>query len=118
MISHVAFASVFLGAILLLVAPLAAYLPVASMAAILFLVAWGLIDFHHIRGIVKASHSESVILVATFLSTLFLDLEFAIYVGVILSLLLYLNRSSRPLVRALVPDALDPDGHFSDGQGL
>ena len=42
------FASLFLVVILLLVAPLAAYLPNAAMAGILFLVAWGLIDFHHI----------------------------------------------------------------------
>ena len=113
-----AVASLFLAAILLLVAPLAAYLPVAAMAAILFLVAWGLIDFRHIRGIVKASRSETAILAATFLSTLFLDLEFAIYIGVILSLLLYLNRTSRPLVRALVPDRHDPRRRFSDSQGL
>jgi sulfate permease, SulP family len=113
-----AFASLFLAAILLMVAPLAAYLPVAAMAAILFLVAWGLIDFRSIRGIVRASRAETAILVTTFLSTLFLDLEFAIYVGVILSLLMYLNRTSRPLVRALVPDRHDPHRSFSDSQDL
>jgi sulfate permease, SulP family len=113
-----AFASGFLALILLLVAPLAAYLPVAAMAGILFLVAWGLIDFHHIRGIVRASRSEAAVLVATFLSTLFLDLEFAIYIGVILSLALYLNRTSRPLVRALAPDRADPLGDFASGEGL
>src|SRR5512145_712746 len=86
-----AFAALFLTAVLLLVAPLAAYLPVAAMAGVLFLVAWGLIDFRHIRGIIRASRSETVILAATFLSTLLLDLEFAIYVGVILSLALYLR---------------------------
>ncbi|HET7823987.1 MAG TPA: sulfate permease [Anaeromyxobacter sp.] len=107
-----AFASAFLALILLLVAPLAAYLPVAAMAGILFLVAWGLIDFHHIAGIVKASRSETAVLVATLLSTLFLDLEFAIYIGVILSLALYLNRTSRPLVRAVAP-AADVHGAFA-----
>jgi SulP family sulfate permease len=107
------FASVCLAAILILVAPLAAYLPVGAMAGILFLVAWGLIDFHHIGGILKASRSETVILASTFLSTLFLDLEFAIYVGVILSLVLYLSRTSRPLVRSLVPDQADPCGRCS-----
>jgi SulP family sulfate permease len=105
-----AFASLALAIILLAVAPLAAYLPVAAMAGILLLVAWGLIDFPHIRAIVRASRSEAAVLVATFLSTLFLDLEFAIYVGVILSLALYLNRTSRPLVRALPPDADAPGG--------
>jgi len=112
-----AFASVMLAVVLLLVAPLAAYLPVAAMAGILFLVAWGLIDFGHIRGILKASRSETAILAATFLSTLFLDLEFAIYVGVILSLAVYLNRTSRPPVHALVPDQGDPAGSYSVSEG-
>lgn len=112
-----AFASLALAAILLLVAPLAAYLPVAAMAGILFLVAWGLIDFHHIRGILEAGRGETGILAATFLSTLFLDLEFAIYVGVILSLVLYLNRTSRPLVRGLAPDREDPHGRLSADEG-
>jgi sulfate permease, SulP family len=105
-----AFASGFLALVLLLVAPLAAHLPVAAMAGILFLVAWGLIDFHHMRGVVRASRAETAVLVATFLSTLFLDLEFAIYIGVILSLAVYLNRTSRPLVRSLAPDGGEPRG--------
>ena len=111
------FASLFLAAVLLLVAPLAAYLPVAAMAGILFLVAWGLIDFHHIKGIFKASRAEAGILASTFLSTLFLELEFAIYVGVILSLMHYLSRTSRPLVLSLVPDRHDPDGGLAASQG-
>lgn len=97
-------ASLFLAGILLLVAPLAAYLPIAAMASILFLVAWGLIDFKHIKIIIKTSRSETAVLVTTFLSTLFLNLEFAIYVGVILSLVLYLKRTSRPHIVARVPN--------------
>jgi SulP family sulfate permease len=112
-----AFASVMLAVVLLLVAPLAAYLPVAAMAGILFLVAWGLIDFRHIRGILKASRSETAILAATFFSTLFLDLEFAIYVGVILSLAVYLNRTSRPPVHTLVPDRRDTARRHSVSEG-
>jgi SulP family sulfate permease len=112
-----AFASVMLAVILLVVAPLAAFLPVAAMAGILLLVAWGLIDFRQIRSIVKASRSETAILAATFLSTLFLELEFAIYVGVILSLAVYLNRTSQPPVRAIVPDRLDPRRRSSVDEG-
>jgi SulP family sulfate permease len=59
------FATVFLILVLLLVAPLAAYLPNAAMAGILFLVAWGLIDFHHIGHIWHTSKAESAILAAT-----------------------------------------------------
>ena len=101
-------AAVLAGAILiivvLLVAPWASYIPNAAMAAILFLVAWGLIDFHHIKKILKHSHSESSILLTTFFATLFLSLEFAILLGVMLSLVLYLNRTSRPRIYSRVPN--------------
>jgi SulP family sulfate permease len=53
----------------------------------------------------------------TFLSTLFLDLEFAIYAGVVLSLVVYLNRTSRPPVHTLVPDRRDPARRYSVGEG-
>jgi SulP family sulfate permease len=90
--------------LVLLVAPLANYLPNAAMASILFLVAWGLIDFRHIGKVLKTSPTESVIMVTTFLATLFLELEFAILSGVILSLVVYLNRTSHPRILARVPD--------------
>jgi SulP family sulfate permease len=115
-------AAVFAGGLLmglvLLVAPLAVYLPNAAMAGILFLVAAGLIDMHHVRTIIKTSRSESVVLLATFFSTLFLELEFAIFLGVILSLVLYLNRTSRPVIRVRVPDPADPRRKFTTDPSL
>jgi SulP family sulfate permease len=102
--------------ILLAVAPLAAYLPNAAMAGILFLVAWGLIDFHHIATIVRVSRSEAAVLAVTFGATLVMHLEFAILVGIVLSLMLYLNRTSRPTIRSLVPDAADPRRRFVERQ--
>lgn len=110
-------AAVFAGLLLMLtvvlVAPLAAYLPNAAMAGILFLVAWGLIDFHHIGKILQSSRSESIILVTTFLATLFLDLEFAILLGVILSLVIYLNRTAKPRILSRVPDPRLPTRQFN-----
>lgn len=98
------FSALFLVVILIGIAPLMAYLPTASMAAILFLVAWGLIDFGSIRTIMRASRPETAVLGLTFAATLLLELEFAILVGVTLSLVVYLNRTSRPNMRSLVPD--------------
>jgi SulP family sulfate permease len=109
-----AFASAALILILLAVAPLAAYLPIAAMSGILFLVAWGLIDFHHIATIVRASRSEAAVLAVTFAATLVMHLEFAILVGIALSLMLYLNRTSRPSIRSLIPDAVDPERKFRE----
>jgi len=95
------FAAVFLLIILLLVAPLTAYLPVAAMGGIILLVAYNLIDFHHIKTITLNSKSEATILIVTFLSTLFLELEFAIYMGVLLSLVFFLQKTSSPEVPTL-----------------
>jgi len=98
------FGAVFLSIIILFVAPLAAFLPTAVMAAILFLVAWGLIDFQHIKSIMHASKSETALLWVTLFSTLFIELEFAIFVGVFLSIILYLRYASKPMVTCCVPD--------------
>jgi len=111
-------AGLFLVVIVLLVAPYASYLPNAAMAAILFLVAWGIVDVHHIKKILKTSPSESSILITTFLATLFLELDFAIFLGVMLSLVLYLNRTSKPKVLSRVPDARLPNRKFNTDSSL
>ena len=98
------FAALFLVIIVLLIAPLTAYLPIAAMGGIILLVAYNLIDFHHIKKTLSFSVSESAILLTTFFATLFLELEFAIYLGVLLSLILFLAKTSTPNVPVLSVD--------------
>jgi SulP family sulfate permease len=112
------FAGLLLMIIVLLVAPLAAYLPNAAMAGILFMVAWGLIDFHEIGHILKASHRETGIMGVTFFGALFLELELAIFAGVLLSLVLYLMRVSRPRIVTRVPDPNLPKRKFNTNENL
>ncbi|MGD8933333.1 MAG: SulP family inorganic anion transporter [Gammaproteobacteria bacterium] len=100
------FAALFLMIIVLLIAPLTAYLPVAAMGGVILLVAYNLIDFHHIRNILMLSKSESAILIITFLATLFLELEFAIYIGVLLSLVFFLSKTSTPNIPTLSVDTI------------
>ncbi|VAW57992.1 Sulfate permease [hydrothermal vent metagenome] len=104
------FAALFLLLIVLLIAPLTAYLPVAAMGGVILLVAYNLIDFHHIKMILNNSKTESTILVVTFLSTLFLELEFAIYMGVLLSLVFFLKKTSTPEIPTLSIDLDDKTG--------
>ena len=78
-------ASLFLLAILFFVAPLGRYLPLAAVAAILFLVAWNLVDRREIRHLL-ADKFERVTLLATFVATLVIPLEWAILLGVAVSL--------------------------------
>ncbi|MFZ0469902.1 MAG: SulP family inorganic anion transporter, partial [Thiogranum sp.] len=111
-------AGLFLIVIVLLVAPLAAYLPNAAMAGILFLVAWGLIDFHEIGHVLKTSRRETGIMGVTFFGALFLELEFAIFAGVLLSLVLYLMRVSKPRIISRVPDPRLPGRKFNTDPAL
>jgi SulP family sulfate permease len=76
------------------------------------------VDFHHIRKIIQASTSETAVMGATFFSALFIGLEFAIFLGVFLSLLLYLRRTSRPRVRVRAPDPRLPRRKFNTDSAL
>ena len=108
------FAAVMLLLIILLIAPLMAYLPIAAMGGVIMLVAYNLIDFHHIGKILKVSKHESIILLITFFSTLLLELEFAIYMGVLASLVLFLSRTSMPDIISLAPDPESPKNAFTN----
>ena len=108
------FAAVILMAIVLLIAPLTAYLPVAAMGGVILLVAYNLVDFHHIRAIFNTSRPESAIFLVTFFSTLFLELEFAIYIGVLLSLVIFLAKTSKPKITLLAPDLTQKNRAFTD----
>ena len=107
-------AAVALMALVMLIAPLTAYLPIASMGGVILIVAWNLIDFKHIRFVLHVSRSETAILLVTFLSTLFLELEFAIYIGVFLSLVLFLSRTSTPDMVVMAPDPAKKSRQLTD----
>ncbi|MEE9447248.1 MAG: SulP family inorganic anion transporter [Arenicellales bacterium] len=98
------FAAIILMLIVLLIAPLTAYLPVPAMAGVILLVAYNLIDMSQIKHILSSSRNETIILIVTFLATLFLELEFAIYLGVLVSLVIFLWRTSTPEIITLAPD--------------
>lgn len=97
------FAATLLALILLLIPEVTALLPLPAMAGAILLIAWGLIDSHHISQIVKNGPQEASILIITFIATLTLELEFAIYIGVIVSLVLYLRRTSTPTLMKVAP---------------
>lgn len=108
------FAALFLFLILLLVAPYFAYVPIAGMAGVILLVAVRLIDLREIRHILSTSRSETAIAAVTFGSALLIDLEFAIYAGVLLSLGLFLKGSAQPFVGVGAPDPGTPTRMFKN----
>lgn len=109
--ARTAMAAVLSAPILLLIAlaaaPLAAWLPVPSMAAILFIVAWGLIDREAIGQILRHHPRERVVLLVTGLGVL-IDLEKGLFIGIVVSLLFYLYRTSQPQIEMRTLQGLGP----------
>ena len=103
------FSGVLLAAIVLAFAPLVAWLPLPAVAGVLCLAGWSLIDVGRIRATLRVSPPEGGVLLLTLVATLLMRLEVAVLIGVAASLVLYLNRTSRPTMQSLVPDALDPE---------
>ncbi|RPH64697.1 MAG: SulP family inorganic anion transporter [Burkholderiales bacterium] len=106
------FAGLLLAIIVLLFAPLVAWLPLPAVAGVLCLAGWSLIDFERIRATRRMSRAEGGVLLLTLASTLVMRLEVAVLIGVATSLVLYLNRTSRPTMRSLVPDGRVPERPF------
>jgi SulP family sulfate permease len=111
-------ASAFSGGFVLLamivLAPLAAYLPRAALAGVLIVTAYGMIDRAEIMRIWQGARSDAIIMVVTFLGTLFLPLEFAVLAGILLSFALYIMKTSVPRVFTVVPD--EEFKHFVEHQ--
>ena len=97
------FAALIVVVILVMAPGMTAYLPMPAMGGIVLLIAWNLIDFNHLLGLARAHRNEAITLVVTLLATLLAELEFAIYVGVFLSLAFYLRRTSRPRLTVIAP---------------
>lgn len=85
--------SIALILVLLLLAPYAANIPLCSLAAILFVVAYNMSDLSHFFHIVKhAPRDDVMVLLLTFLLTVFTNLVIAVNVGVILAMLFFTRR--------------------------
>ncbi len=89
-------------------APLGAYLPLASLAAILFVVAYGLIDWRHILRIARTSRGDTTVCLITLSAALITHLEYAIFIGVFLNLALYVHNASRLHLAQMVPTPAGP----------
>ncbi|WP_426233439.1 SulP family inorganic anion transporter [Pseudomonas sp. TWP3-2] len=86
-------------------AGLIAHIPIPAMAGSILLIAWGLVDIRGIRALLRVSRAEFLVMALTCLATLLLELQTAIYAGVLASLFFYLKRTSQPRVQ-----------HWRDGE--
>jgi sulfate permease, SulP family len=77
---------------MLVAAPLAAYIPLASLGGVLAVVSWNMAEKEEFATLLRSSWGDAAVLMATFLLTIFVDLSTAIAVGVTLGAFLFLHR--------------------------
>ena len=99
-----AFSGIFVLVAMLVFAPWAAYVPRAALSGVLILTAYSIVDRREIVRIWRGARADAVIMVVTFLGTLFLRLEFAVLIGILSSFAVYIMKTSVPEVTPVVPD--------------
>lgn len=109
--------SLFLLLFMAVAAPLARYIPLATLAALLAVVAWSMAERHAFAILLRVSRGDAVVLLSTFLLVVFTDLTTGILVGFGIGALLFLHRmaqaveveSDRPLIRDDQADGTNGD---------
>lgn len=89
--------ALFIMLFILVAAPLAGYVPLAALSAILMVVAWNMAERHEFIRLVKVSKTDAAVLLATFLLVVFVDLSTGIVVGVVMGCLLFMHRMSQSI---------------------
>lgn len=109
-------AAVFSALFMLLLVSVAAtglaHIPMAAIAGLLLLVAWGLFDLGHWRALWRLHRRDWVIALATAVATVTLRMELAIMLGTLLSLFGFLSRTAKPAMRTMGFDQREPSRKF------
>ncbi|HHB90922.1 MAG TPA: STAS domain-containing protein [Anaerolineae bacterium] len=99
-----AFSGVFVLIGMLLLAPYAAFIPNAALAGVLMVIAYRMVDMPEIKRLLQGGRGDALIMATTLVATLLLPLEFAVLLGIVMSLGRYILRTSAPQVVPVVPD--------------
>lgn len=108
-------------ACMVLLAPLVSFIPMASLAALLLLVAWNMSEVRHALHVLRvAPKSDVIVLLACFVLTVWFDMVTAVGVGVVLAALLFMRRMSEMVsTRAVLDSSAEEDmGAIPKGVGL
>lgn len=97
------FSGIFIMIVLLIAAPYARFIPMASLAGILMIIAYSMVDQSAFAMSFKATSSDRLVLIITMCATLLLELEHAVYIGVVLSIMLFVRKVSHPQVFEVIP---------------
>ena len=84
--------AVFVLGFMLLLAPLAGYVPLPTLAGVLLVVAWNMSEREHFMHTLRAPKGDRAVLLATFATTVLVDLTFAIEVGIVIAAFVFMSR--------------------------
>jgi len=96
--------------ILVVAAPLARFIPLATLAAVLFVVAYNMGEWREIGTILRLSPADIAVWLVTFALTVMADLTVAVEVGIVLAALLYIHRVSQTTTVSTVTDEYIENG--------
>ena len=97
--------------IVLVLAPLATYVPLATLAAVLFVVAYNMGEWREIGGILRLDLADKSVWLVTFALTVMADLTVAVEVGIALAALLYISRVTETTSVSVVTPEYIAEGH-------
>lgn len=93
--------------ILLLLMPLAQYIPMACLAGVLVIVAYNMSEWRTFKGLLKGQKSDVSVLLITFFLTVIFDLTIAIEVGLLLAVVLFMKRINEVTHVSVIKNELD-----------
>lgn len=102
--------AVFLLAFMLLAASAMKYVPLATLAAILLVVAWNMAEIEHFKHLLQGPYGDRLVLLVTFALTVMFDLTVAIEAGVVLAAFLFMHRMAEVV-------QIDRDVHLLNNEG-
>ncbi|PYJ57815.1 MAG: sodium-independent anion transporter [Verrucomicrobia bacterium] len=96
--------------IILAAAPLAKFIPLATLSAVLMVVAYNMGEWHHFTRLAKWPKSDSAVFLATFALTVLIDLTVAVQVGMVLAAVLFIKRISETTQITAVDETTETEG--------
>jgi SulP family sulfate permease len=107
---------IFLAVIVLIFSPLVRHIPVAALAGILMIVAANMVNWHHAKIALRATRADALAMLATFAGALVFPLDEAVYIGVGVSLILFLRQVQTPRLSELIYDESEGFQELKDPQ--
>lgn len=110
---------IIVAVMLIFFAPYAKYIPNASLAGVIIIVAYGMVNKHAIRKIVKASRYDLAVMMVTIIATVLMpDLERAILIGITVSVIVHLRNTGVIKVKLLKQEGKASFKEFAIRDGL